>query len=167
MEDIDFNWTNNDLSHQDSNSWVIVKCMRYVASKKKINGGGVVPENIPEEIKRRLENSTEWSCGNKTKLMPEKEKPSGKAEDTLTDKTDTDLIMASLKRELQQNKRELQLKTENEIQILTENAKMKQENAKMKQVIEILKLQPEDSKEEFEAKTNPDNLKMKIKKKKD
>jgi len=44
MEDTDFNLRTND------SSGVIVRCMRYVAYKKVLNEGGVVPEGVPPHI---------------------------------------------------------------------------------------------------------------------
>jgi hypothetical protein len=73
MEDIDFNWKSNKLSFKDANDGVIVKCLRYVASKKKINQGGVVPDNIPEGIIPMLKNCSEWSFGKKKEKKVEKE----------------------------------------------------------------------------------------------
>ena len=44
MEDTDFNLRTND------SSGVIVRCMRYVAYKKVLKEGGVVPEGVPPRI---------------------------------------------------------------------------------------------------------------------
>ena len=59
MEDIDFNWKTNDLASPYNENGLIVKCLRYVATKKKIKEGGVVPKNIPADIFALLEKSTE------------------------------------------------------------------------------------------------------------
>ena len=123
MEDIDFNWKTNDLSDKDSNDGVIVKCMRYVASKKKISGGGVVPREIPEDIIPMINCSSEWSSVRKSEVEPEKEKNSGKKEDEeikskdgrdLMEKEDTekenDLLkeIAEMKREREREREEWQ-----------------------------------------------------------
>ena len=47
MEDIDFNWKTTDLSSPNTNNGLIVRCMGYGGSKKKINEGVVVPKHIP------------------------------------------------------------------------------------------------------------------------
>ena len=50
MEDIDFNWKTNALSDKNPEQGVIVKCMRYVAYKKRMTMGGVVPSEVPIDL---------------------------------------------------------------------------------------------------------------------
>ena len=54
MEDTDFNLRTND------SSGVIVRCMRYVAYKKVLNEGGVVPEGVPPHIQELMEKNPLW-----------------------------------------------------------------------------------------------------------
>ena len=74
MEDIDFNLKTNELSTTDTNNGLIVKCMRYVGSKKKIKGGGVVPKDIPDDIFQMLQCSAEWTVAGGEKKSPKGEK---------------------------------------------------------------------------------------------
>ena len=50
MEDILFNMKTNDLSHSHPDDGIIVKCQRFIARKKYIDHGGVVPCNVPENV---------------------------------------------------------------------------------------------------------------------
>merc|ERR1712083_281066 len=61
MEDIDFNWKTNNLSRSHPTKGLIVKCKRYVGTKKPIKEGGVVPRHIPEHILPKLQRSKEWN----------------------------------------------------------------------------------------------------------
>lgn len=61
MEDIDFNNRTDDLSSKDRDEGVIAKCLRFVACKKKLPEGGVVPRDYPEEVMRLMQASGEWS----------------------------------------------------------------------------------------------------------
>ena len=74
MEDIDFNLKTNELSTTDTNNGLIVKCMRYVGSKKKIKGGGVVPKDIPDDIFQMLQCSAEWTVAGDEKKSPKGQK---------------------------------------------------------------------------------------------
>ena len=61
MEDIDFNLRTNMQSLSDRDQGVIVKCQRFVATKKKLHEGGVVPCDPPEDVKLMMKETEEWA----------------------------------------------------------------------------------------------------------
>ena len=61
MEDIDFNLRTNELSSSNEDQGVIVKCLRYVATKAKLPAGGVVPCDPPEDVKQMMKEAEEWT----------------------------------------------------------------------------------------------------------
>ena len=61
MEDIDFNLRTDELSSKHKDQGVIVKCLRYVAFKKRIREGGVVPCDVPDEVMKMMEETEEWA----------------------------------------------------------------------------------------------------------
>ena len=61
MEDIDFNLRTDELSSKHHDQGVIVKCLRFVASKKRIGEGGVVPCDVPKDVMKMMEETEEWS----------------------------------------------------------------------------------------------------------
>ena len=61
MEDVDFNWRTDKLSGSHATKGLIVKCRRYVGTKKPIMEGGVVPRGIPDHILPLLQRSREWN----------------------------------------------------------------------------------------------------------
>ena len=61
MEDIDFNLRTDELSSKRHDQGVIVKCLRFVALKKRIGQGGVVPCDVPEEVMKMMEETKEWA----------------------------------------------------------------------------------------------------------
>merc|ERR1712242_371626 len=79
-EDIDFNWKTDKLSRSHATKGLIVKCKRYVGTKKPIKEGGVVPRHIPEHILPKLQRSREWNDMKeiREKLPTEKENGSKK-----------------------------------------------------------------------------------------
>ena len=58
MEDIDFNNRTHNLSSRDRDEGVIAKCLRFVACKKKLREGGVVPRDYPEEVMLLMQASS-------------------------------------------------------------------------------------------------------------
>ena len=60
MEDVGFNLSINDKWKQCHEDGVIVKCQRFIASKKRLDGG-IVPYNIPTEIQEYMAVNKEWS----------------------------------------------------------------------------------------------------------
>ena len=54
MEDTDFNL------RTDASSGVIVRCMRYVAYKKLLKEGGVVPQGVPPRVQELIDNNPLW-----------------------------------------------------------------------------------------------------------
>ena len=61
MEDVDFNMRTDDLSSRDPDEGVIVKCLRFVACKKKLREGGIVPKDVPDDVMQLMQASREWS----------------------------------------------------------------------------------------------------------
>ena len=61
MEDIDFNMRTDQLSSRNTNEGVIVKCLRFVAFKKKLRGGGVVPCDVPEDVVQLMRQAPDWT----------------------------------------------------------------------------------------------------------
>ena len=61
MEDIDFNLRTDELSSKHHDQGVIVKCLRFVASKKRIGEGGVVPCDVPKDVMKMMEETEELS----------------------------------------------------------------------------------------------------------
>ena len=61
MEDVDFNKKTDDISKCQPNDGVIVKCMRYVAVKKKLRVGGVVQQGAPLEVQQLMETHEMWT----------------------------------------------------------------------------------------------------------
>ena len=70
MEDINFNLKTNQLWTTNKNEGVIVKFQRFIASKKAIKRGGVVPYNIPPHLIELMKYSKHW--GNNIKVNCEK-----------------------------------------------------------------------------------------------
>ena len=62
-EDVCFNKRVNELSYVSENKGIIVKCLRYIARKKKIKDGGVVPQNVPETeiLIGKIQENKHWS----------------------------------------------------------------------------------------------------------
>ena len=60
MEDIDFNLRTNKLSSKNPDEGVIVKCLRFVACKKKLREGGVLPCDVPEDVMQLMQETPEW-----------------------------------------------------------------------------------------------------------
>ena len=62
---MDFNLRTNISSS------VIVKCIRYVANKKTLKKGGVVPVDVLPHVQELMENNSAWS---EQMVGPQKEK---------------------------------------------------------------------------------------------
>ena len=60
MEDIDFNLKTNEQWALNRNQGVIVKFQRFIASKKAIKSGGVVPYDIPPHLMELIKHSKHW-----------------------------------------------------------------------------------------------------------
>ena len=60
-EDLDFNRKTHKLSKENPDEGRIVKCMRYVACKKKINEGGVIPCDVPDHLLHLVQEHREWA----------------------------------------------------------------------------------------------------------
>ena len=60
-EDVCFNKRVNELSYVSENKGIIVKCLRYIATKKVIKDGGVVPQNVPENLIGKIQENKHWS----------------------------------------------------------------------------------------------------------
>ena len=60
MEDIDFNNRTHNLSIENSEKGVLVKCLRFIAKKKQINHGGVIATNVPEKDMELLKKHPKW-----------------------------------------------------------------------------------------------------------
>ena len=61
MEDIDFNLRTDKLREENPDEGVIVKCLRFVACKKKVGEGGVVPCDVPEDVWQLMQACEEWA----------------------------------------------------------------------------------------------------------
>merc|ERR1712012_1473065 len=61
MEDIDFNLRTNERSSSNEDQGVIVKCLRYVATKAKLPAGGVVPCDPPEDVRQMMKEAEQWT----------------------------------------------------------------------------------------------------------
>ena len=59
MEDIDFNFKVNKLWNSNRENGVIVKCQRFIASKKKLDGG-IIPKDVPPQIEELLKTDEDW-----------------------------------------------------------------------------------------------------------
>ena len=59
MEDVDFNLKVNDLWNSSHANGVIVKCQRFIASKKRLDGG-ILPRNVPPEIEALMRLDLDW-----------------------------------------------------------------------------------------------------------
>ena len=134
MEDIDFNMKTNDLSSRDPYEGVIVKCLRFVAFKEKLQEGGVVPRDCPEDVIQLMQASDEWAGvverhlegegekrkdergGRSRKMMEdgvEEESEAGKKaeiERLLSEKASVDEEKAELQRTIKCMEREMALK---------------------------------------------------------
>eukprot|EP00090_Calanus_glacialis_P014977 TRINITY_DN23862_c0_g1_i1.p1 TRINITY_DN23862_c0_g1~~TRINITY_DN23862_c0_g1_i1.p1 ORF type:complete len:455 (-),score=106.22 TRINITY_DN23862_c0_g1_i1:47-1354(-) len=115
MEDIDFNWKTNDLSSSNTDDGLIVKCMRYVGSKKKIKGGGVVPEDIPDDLFQMLQSSAAWNVAEDKKNNPNGEKEKRKH---IEDVHNMENGIPQNEQKSDQRDRELYLKAQTEVEKL-------------------------------------------------
>jgi hypothetical protein len=64
MEDIDFNLKVNDTWKLCRDDGVIVKCQRFIASSKKMDGG-ILPKDVPQEVYRYMKEDPDWRCKKK------------------------------------------------------------------------------------------------------
>ena len=64
MEDIDFNLKVNDMWELCHDDGVIVKCQRFIASKK-IMDGGILPRDVPQEVYEYMKEDPDWRCKKK------------------------------------------------------------------------------------------------------
>ena len=67
MEDIFFN---DDTNKENG---VIVKCQRFLVKKKSLKDGGVVPENMPQDVENRMKKNKNWmeiNQGNTSRMRP-------------------------------------------------------------------------------------------------
>ena len=60
MEDVNFNLKANEEWALNKNQGVIVKFQRFIASKKAIKSGGVVPYDIPPHLMELIKHSKNW-----------------------------------------------------------------------------------------------------------
>ena len=80
MEDIQFNFKTNKkwldrIVEKDRNDGIIIKFLRFQATKKLIDEGGIKPVKVPEDKKELIESN--WKT-NKRKLENDEEVPSTK-----------------------------------------------------------------------------------------
>ena len=61
MEDINFNLKLNECWNSNRHEGVIVKFQRFVASKKSIKSGGVVPYDVPPHLMELIKHSKHWN----------------------------------------------------------------------------------------------------------
>ena len=57
-------WANEDIEFNrevNKNGGHIVKCLRYVTHKKKINYGGGIPCDVPDEVLHQMKGHPEWA----------------------------------------------------------------------------------------------------------
>ena len=50
----------DELSSTNPDEGVIVKCLRFVACKKKLGEGGVIPCNVPQNVMHLMQETVEW-----------------------------------------------------------------------------------------------------------
>merc|ERR1712173_18431 len=73
MEDINFNLKLNECWNSNKHEGVIVKFQRFVASKKSIKTGGVVPYDVPPHLMELMNHSKHWNNNIKETTGREKE----------------------------------------------------------------------------------------------
>ena len=92
MEDTDF----NNKTH--ASSGVIVKCMRYISTKKFMNTGGVVPTEVPDHVRKLLDENEFW------RKHPEPEKEKGARRDDDEKLTPDQLKIKEMEEEIEKVK---------------------------------------------------------------
>ena len=68
MEDIDFNLKVNDMWELCNDDGVIVKCHRFIASIKLMDGG-ILPKDVPKEVYEYMKKDPDWKYKNKEECI--------------------------------------------------------------------------------------------------